>query len=191
MKLHTRSLPTDLDSARLADIDATHVLCIDHELTLCGEFHAILTRVLAARPTHVVSLSSVSPIARVALDRGLHWVTSTDGPLGGAFVLPMPALRAAQDWSVAALPAGTPAGDAVALWAMLQRALVWHCVPSLVGAGRVWPTPDMRLIGWDTDALHAGTTTTLHHALLTRVRGNRLELMRRYYELAGDKTGLP
>lgn len=148
-------------------------------------------RIIAAKPNCIISFSCPHSIARLALDRGYHWVTTTDGPLGAdpaqTFYMPPGVEAAAKDWWASTMVTGRSLSEYVLLWAMVHEYLVWHCVPSVIDAGVVRPTPDMDRIDWTGDALHAGTTGTLHHALLTDVSGDRVPLVKRYYELCGDK----
>ncbi len=137
----------------------------------------------------LTSLGICHPLARNALDTGLHWVTTPDVPAGCGLVWPAGAEDAFLDWERANLvedPAPNTA-EAVSLWLMVQGALLWHPVPSLqAGPYTVQPTPDMESINWETDALHLGRQTDAYKLLLSKVKGDRLPLVRRYYELAGD-----
>ena len=138
---------------------------------------------IAAKSNRIVSFSCPHAIARVALDRGYHWVTTTDGPLvPGEYLVPDTMTNAMGDWMV---DQGLSGSDGVALWAMLHGELVWHAVPSLVDAGVVRPTPDMATIDWSGDAVHGGTTGPLHRRLLG-LRGPRQPLVEAYYRCAGE-----
>ncbi len=131
------------------------------------------------------------PLARSALDAGYHWVTTPDVPPGSVIAWPAGAVDAFRDWATLNLidADNLLPHEELSLWLMMQGALLWHPVPSLVADARytVQPTADMASINWDGDALHAGRQTDAHKLLLTRVRGERLSLVRRYYQLAGDE----
>ncbi len=187
--------------------EATHALLLNDDMVPCDSFLAALDRVVAARPNHIINLYNTHPLAREAQKRGLSWLTSPDGLIGNAYVLPVPALRAFLEWRAAELEPGTVEGlsedQLLNLWAMATGAIIWHTVPALVQhdtsvpscygntqmrRALVGPRADMLAVDWDTDALHTGRIFAgNHHALLTRVRGDRLARVRRFYELAGDE----
>ncbi len=137
----------------------------------------------------LTSFGIAHPMARNALDSGYHWVTTPDVPVGCELVWPEGARQAWNEWRKAAdIELGpTREDDAVSLWLMVTGALLWHPVPSLkAGPYTVQPTPDMATIDWGGDALHLGRQTSSYKLLLTRVKGDRVPLVRKYYELAGD-----
>ncbi len=129
------------------------------------------------------------PLARSALDSGYHWVSTPDVPEGCDLVWPNGARDAWWVWTEAAhgKEADLSENASISLWLMVQGALLFHPVPSIKpGTFTVQPTPDMASINWETDALHLGRQTSAYRLLLTRVKGDRRELVRRYYQLAGD-----
>ncbi len=128
------------------------------------------------------------PLARSALDSGYHWVSTPDVPEGCELVWPEGAEKAFQNWYWGDYGEGAfPHNVAVSLWLMVQGALLFHPVPSTKpGPFTVQPTPDMASINWESDALHLGRQTDAYKLLLTRVKGDRRELVKRYYEVCGD-----
>ncbi len=136
----------------------------------------------------LTSTGILHPMARSALDSGYHWVTTPDVPEGCELVWPDGAKPAFIDWHLASLQGEVPSDRvAVSLWLMVQGALLFHPVPSTkAGPFTVQPTPDMASINWETGALHLGRQTQAYKLLLTRVKGDRVPLVRRYYQLAGD-----
>lgn len=193
---------------RAAACDGTHAVLLNDDLVLCPDFMGVLEQVIAARPTHVVNLYNTHPLATEAQKRGLSWLTSVDGLIGNAYVLPVPALRAFLGWRASSLTAGTVEAlsedQLLNLWCMQYGALIWHTVPALVQhdvsvpscygntqlrTATVGPRPGMLAVDWNTDALHVGRVFHgNHNALLTRVLGPRLPLVTRYYQLAGEAT---
>ncbi len=137
----------------------------------------------------LTSTGILHPLARNALDSGYHWVTTPDVPVFEDLVWPEGARRAWAEWA-AEHEMGEPElslAASVSLWLMVQGALLFHPVPSTkAGPFTVQPTHDMASINWSTDALHLGRQTGAYKLLLTRVRGDRVPLVRRYYQLAGD-----
>ncbi len=189
--------------------DATHAVLLNDDLLLCDNFIGAVTQVALARPSHLVNLYNSSDLAHEAQRLGLSWLTSPDGLIGNAYMLPVPALRAFLDWRASSLTDGTvetlSEDQLLNLWAMVQGCLVWSCVPALVDHDTtlpscfantqvrkpaVGPRANMLDVNWSTDALHTGRVFAGNHSyLLTRVKGERLPLVRRYYELAGDFLG--
>lgn len=210
-------------AVRLAESsDCSHVLLLNDDLVLpegsrFDNFKNIVRRVIDARPTHIINLYNTHPLALEAQKRGLSWLTSVDGLIGNAYVLPVPALRHFLMWRERELEPGTVEAlsedQLINLWAMQHDALIWHTVPALVDHDvsvpscfgntqmrrpQVGPLADgggasevlgrrMFDVDWSTDALHVGRVFEGNHrALLTRVKGDRLPLVKRYYELAGQ-----
>ncbi len=144
----------------------------------------------------LTSTGILHPLARSALDSGYHWVTTPDVPEGCEFVWPEGAEEAFNAWRDRAIinpEYGSSEADpwakpvSISLWLMVQGALLFHPVPSTTaGPFTVQPTPDMASINWETDALHLGRQTDAYKLLLTRVKGDRLPLVRRYYQLCAD-----
>jgi hypothetical protein len=190
----------------LREPGATHALLLNDDLILCPNFLAVLANVIAARPAHLINLFNCHQLATDAQRRGMSWLTSSDGLIGHAYVLPVPALRAFLAWRESALIGDTvevlSEDQILNLWAMVHGCLIWHTVPALVEhdtsvpscygntqcrSATVGPRAGMLDVNWDSDALHIGRVFAgNHHALLTRVKGDREHLVRRYYELAGE-----
>ncbi len=186
--------------------DYTHAAFLNDDLILCDDFTRVLDNVIAARPAHLLNLSNCHKLAHDAQARGMSWLTSNDGLIGNAYVLPIPSLRAFLAWRESSLTDGTvetlSEDQLLNLWAMAHGCLVHHCVPSLVEhdtsvpscygntqcrQAEVGPRAGMLDVNWETDALHCGRIFTgNHHALLTRVKGERGPLVKRFYELAGE-----
>ncbi len=114
----------------------THALLLNDDLQLCPRFLDVLARVIEARPTHVVNLYNAHRVAGEAVKAGLAWLTSVDGLIGNAYVLPIQALRAFLDWRSSALMPDTvetlSEDQILNLWCMSHDVLIWHTVPSLV-----------------------------------------------------------
>lgn len=196
----------------LADERAAHALLLNDDLILCDDFLATLERVIEARPNHIINLYNTHALAHEAVRRGLSWLTSVDGLIGNAYVLPVPALRAFLDWRENALTTGTveelSEDQLLNLWAMANGFLIWHTVPALVDhdtsipscygniqmrrpavgpVGGATATHRMQDVDWTTDAVHVGRVFNGNHkALLTRVKGPRGPLVGAYYRCAGE-----
>ncbi len=138
----------------------------------------------------LTSTGILHPMARNALDSGYHWVSTPDVPVDADLVWPDGARQAFLDWRTVSFSDDGPLlsrESEISLWLMVQGALLFHPVPSTKsGPFTVQPTPDMASINWETDALHLGRQTNAYQLLLTRVKGDRVPLVRRYYQLAGD-----
>lgn len=207
-KYHEWSLRQWQGALHLAAHDeATHALLLNDDVELCDDFLDVLAKVIEARPTHLVNLYNTSPLAIEAQKRDLSWLTSPDGLIGMAYVLPVAGLKEFLSWRATKLTAGTVEAltedQLLNLWAMHQGALIWHTVPALVDHDvsvpscydntqcrrpAVGPRPGMLDVDWNTDALHSGRIFNGNHkALLTRVLGPRKPLVTRYYDLAGDQ----
>lgn len=186
--------------------DASHCLLLNDDVELCDNFMAVLERVIEARPVHLVGLYNSHYLAHEAVKRGLSWLTSRDGLVGIAYVLPTASLRAFLQWRATSLTDGTvevlSEDQLLNLWAMAHGCYVNHTVPALVDHDvsvdscygntqmrhpEVGPRDGMLSINWATDALHMGRQFLgNHNSLLDRVKGDRVELVRRHYEVAGD-----
>ncbi len=188
-----------------------YVCCLNDDIVLCPDFIGTLWKVIEAQPGHIIDLRQSDDMAALADGEGKRWITSVDGLVGQAYVIPSDALRAFLDWRASALVPG--AVDALSedqlinLWAMEQGALIWHCVPALVSHDnsvpscygnerdaerhpRVPPREGMADLDWATDALHAG----LHfrgnfYSLLTKLKQpHTVARLNRYFDIAGGRA---
>lgn len=186
----------------------THAMLLNDDMVPCEGFMAAAERLIEARPNHIVNLYNTHPLAKKAKADGLSWITSADGLIGNAYILPIAGLRAFREWRASSLKGGTvdelSEDQLINLWAMQQGALIWHTVPALMNHDTTVPscfgntqlrrpavraTGDASGIDWGTDAMHVGRVFNGNHkALLTHVLGDRLPLVKRYYELAGDES---
>ncbi len=192
-------------------LDTTHVCCLNDDVIICPDFIPTLERVIAAQPDSIIDLRQSHELAKEADKRGLRWITTNEGMLGQAYVLPSRVLRDFLDWRENALVPG--ALDALSedrlinLYAMQHEGLIWHCVPALIdhdvsvpslygnendGIRRpvVLPREGMAELDWNTDALHAGKLFLgNHYSLLTHVKGpHTRERIERYYAIAGGRA---
>jgi hypothetical protein len=184
----------------------SHAMLLNDDLRLCDNFLAVVDRVIAARPAHLVNGYNCHQLANDAQGRGMSWLTSNDGLIGNCYIVPVDTVRHFLGWRETALTDGTV--EALSedqiwnLYAMVHGCLIHHTVPALVEHdttvpscygntqcrnATVGPRAGMLDVNWDSDALHIGRGFAgNHHALLTRVKGDREHLVRRYYELAGE-----
>lgn len=190
----------------------SHCVLLNDDLILCKDFLAIVRKVIEARPNHLINLYNSHDLAHVAVERKLSWLTSVNGLIGNAYVLPTEHLRAFLEWRAHNLTPGTiellSEDNLLNLWAMEQGALVWHTVPALVDHDTsvpscfdntqvrkptVGPLPDMSAVDWNTDAIHVGRAFRgTHQYLLTKLESahgpGRRALIERYYAIAGDRA---
>ncbi len=184
----------------------THALLLNDDLVLCDGFLAVLANVIAARPNHLINLYNCHKLAHEAQARGMSWLTGNDSLIGNAYVIPIPSLRHFLHWRETALTPGTvetlSEDQLVNLWAMAHDIRIWHTIPALVEhdlsvpscygntqcrSAEVGPRAGMLDINWETDALHIGRVFAgNHHALLTRVTGDRAKMVEAFYRYAGD-----
>ncbi len=185
---------------------ATHCVMLNDDVIPCVGFRDVLAEVIKARPAHLINLWNCHELAKEAQKRGLSWLTSVDGLIGNAYVLPVASLRAFLEWRTTSLIDGAveklSEDQLLNLWAMQHGALIWHTVPALVEhdtsvpscygntqcrSATVGPLSDMSKVNWESDAVHIGRVFKGNHSLLlTHVKGDRLPLVKRYFQLAGD-----
>lgn len=183
----------------LRDKEATHCLMLNDDVISCESFMKRLYGVLAARPNHIVSLYNQQPLAKEADAKGLRWITSRDGLIGNAYVLPAHVLRHFLEWRSSALVPGTietlSEDQLINLYAMAHGFDIWHTVPALISHDETVPTcygnapvkcavppRDPMPTDWDTDGLDAGRWFRgNHHALVQRLK---VPLYERYWEAA-------
>jgi hypothetical protein len=189
---------------------ATHCVMLNDDLLLCDDFVEVCKRIALARPMHIVNLYNTHPIAKIAYAEGRSWLTSPDGLIGNAYMMPAAGLRAFLAWREAALTPGAAEllseDQLINLFAMAHRALIWQTVPALVDHDvsipscfgnkqmrrpEIPPQKDMLSVNWETDALHAGLAFKGNHWWLIKymkpeVR-KRMQLIERAYELCADE----
>lgn len=190
----------------------THCVLLNDDLILCNDFIPTLLKVIEARPTHVINLYNAHKSAQLCGRNGYSWITSVDGLIGNAYVLPTQHLRAFMWWRESALVDGAveelSEDQLINLWAMEQAALIWHTVPALVDHDismpscfentqirkpEIGPYEHMDMMQWDTDAIHVGRLFRgNHYYLLTKLKdahgdvARRRNLIERYYAMAGE-----
>jgi hypothetical protein len=179
-----------------------YVLCLNDDVCLCEGFPEVLEACVAARPGHLLSLFPAHPLARQAQIRQMRWITTCDGLIGNAYLLPRASLQDFLEWRATAPVPGfveyCSEDNLLNLWAMAQGALIWHTVPALVShdesvpscfgnapvACPVPPRKRMPREGWDTDAVHVGRYYSgAHYYLVTRMRE---PMVARYHELCEE-----
>lgn len=190
----------------------SHCVLLNDDLVLCDDFIKTLVNVVSARPNHVINLYNAHEQAKLCQGNGYSWITSVDGLIGNAYVLPTPGLRDFVHWRDNCLVDGTKEllseDQLVNLWAMDVGALIWHTVPALVDHDismpscfgntqirkpEVGPTGDMGMFKWDTDAIHVGRCFQGNHFYLLKNMlaaqkpgPERRRLIERYYAMAGE-----
>jgi len=179
-----------------------YVLCLNEDMQLCEGFGEVLEAILRARPNHFITLYNAHKLAKQAQIRQMRWITTCDGLIGNAYVLPRAGLEDFLSWRDSALIPGfvehCSEDNLLNIWAMARGVLLWHAVPALVTHDTslpscygnipthcpVPPRAKMPRDGWDTDALHIGRYYAgSHYYLVTRLREPMLD---RYWELCAE-----
>lgn len=169
-------------------VQTTHALFLNDDVSLCSDFAEVLTAAIAAKPDEVVNLYQEHEYAAVAAREGLRWVTSPDGLVGTAYVMPIATLRHFIEWRKVALRDGAverlSEDQLINLHAMCCQRHIWHTVPALVDhlpfetlfpgnrkhRPMVTPWSEMPR-DWDTDSKHSGRIFKGNHwALLTQIK---------------------
>lgn len=162
--------------------EPTHCCYLNDDLILCDDFVEVLGNVVKARPTHVINLYNAHPAAHFAKSKGAHWLTSPEGLIGNAYVIPADVMREFLTWrETCVVPEAVTAlseDQLINLYVMFRRALVWHTVPALVDHDttvpslfgntqirrpEVRPKPGMAAIDWSTDGVHMGRQFVGNH----------------------------
>lgn len=188
----------------------THAVFLNDDVTLCDGFHATLKAAVAAQPESLINLYNNHCLAVEADRRDLRWLTSRDGLLGPAYIMPIPMLHDFLGWRATALVDGATKrlteDQLVNLYAMSRGLYTWHTVPSLCDHDTSLTTnyshlgnkPHRAMVGprtpmpteWKTDAIHIGRVFTGNHwALLTQIKPEQWRehrLVERAYEIHTD-----
>lgn len=174
----TRGAPHEWSHAqwtRGATANRDYCVFLNDDMVACDNFWPTLKNVLRARPSHIINLYCGHHGGLVAYNKGLKWVTTVDGLIGNAYVMPTEIVKDFLAWRLdAVVPTSVELlseDQLINLYAMWSGALIWHTVPSLfdhdtsvpslygntqLRKPSVGPKPDMHLIDWNTDAVHVG-----------------------------------
>lgn len=186
----------------------THCALLNDDVIPCDGFLDVLDAAVRAQPKAILNLYNLHPLAAEADARGFRWLTSPDGLIGNAYVLPTSTLEEFLVWRSLVLKPGAveelSEDQLVNMFAMTTERLIWHTVPSLVDhdpqiaslfpknmqhRASVGPRPGMPR-DWRSDALHTGRFFLGNHwALLTHTRPEawrELGLVERAYKLHTD-----
>lgn len=168
-------------------LGCTHAVLLNDDVVLCEDFVEVLTKVIQAKPGHVINLYNTHHYAHQAYAGGKRWLTSPEGLIGIAYALPTSSLVEFLEWRETALMPGTvevlSEDQLLNLWVMSKHALVWHTVPALVDHDtgvqscygnvqlrkpEVGPKPGMIELDWNTDGVHQGRQFQGNHWSLIR-----------------------
>lgn len=163
--------------------DATHVVWLGDDVTVCKNFGRTLRRAIAAQPLQVFDCYVNQE--NVAAPGG--WYTTHDGYVGGAGVMPRELLEEHLAWRAQRMgfePKGDPSylgnDEGVNLWAMATGRLIWKTARSLIDHDDTVPSlegnagHDFRrsaryladgdhLQGLDDQPVHVGRTYVNNH----------------------------
>lgn len=150
----------------------THCVFLDDDVLTCPDFVANLTKIIAAQPDKVIGLHHALSTSR---DVG-SWLTTVDGTLGPANVIPTYILEKFPEWrSTALLPGALEAIDSdvlLGLFCLKHDIKVYHPMPTIVDHDLTIPTcfpgneatrGRSTVCNWKTMSLPTSWIGTVHH----------------------------
>jgi hypothetical protein len=119
------------------ETNRTHALFLQDDVILAPRFFRILRAMLVAKPSHVIAFHVPQGRARdVFRERRLRWVTSLDGLVGWAYLMPKTHLLDFELWRATELrPRAaelTTEDSLLDAWALDRGVKLWHPVPTIV-----------------------------------------------------------
>ncbi len=176
--------------------EASHIVWLPDDATLCPRFGELLHRAVAAQPEAVFDCYANHDRAPIIES---PWYTTPDGYTGVGGCMPRALLTEHLRWRDAHLDDRAANDEGVNLWAMATGRLIWKTTRSLAGhridirsldgnAHHSWREPatmsDGRDEDWSSAPVHVGRTYTRNHwGLMTKVKP---PMTRRAYEVERD-----
>jgi hypothetical protein len=115
-----------------------HAVFVDDDVIVCEDFKERAARVIEAQLGEVFALHTCLPQARAAYSRGERWLTSDDGVIGPAYVVPIPVLREFLVWRSSALKSGAIEASGqfgsdvlLGMFCSATKRKVYHPIPTL------------------------------------------------------------
>lgn len=191
--------------------EGTHCVMLNDDVILCDGFLRNLVSLLEVQPNVIISLYNISNLAKEAFKQNMRWVTTVDGLVGNAYVMPRAVLEDFLSWrDLYLLPEAKEKlseDQQVNLYSMANSGLIWHTVPALVDHDTtvpslygntqlrkpvVGPQKDMPT-DWKTDGFHAGRVFIGNHRLLLTVLNREYikahNIIDKHFRLDAEPTG--
>lgn len=122
-----------LDEAKLMGF--THCVFLDDDVVVCPQFARRVRQVILGAPEKIIGLHAPHPAAKEAWEAGEKWITTSDGTLGPANVIPTPMLERFLHWRGTALRDGAlesiDSDVLLGLFCRVHGLKVWHPVPTI------------------------------------------------------------
>jgi hypothetical protein len=115
---------------------ATHCLFLQDDVIPMPSFWDALSAMVEANPDAIIGLETAHPAAEPLRDEGANWMTTADGLIGVAYVIPRERLKSFLLWRSQALKPGAVEAisedSLIGLYAAHMGLKVWHPIPTIV-----------------------------------------------------------
>lgn len=119
-----------------ASTAATHCLFLQDDVIPMPGFWDALQAMVEANPDAIIGLETAHPAAAVLRDEGANWMTTADGLIGVAYVMPRETLKKFLLWRSSALKPGAVEAvsedSLIGLYAAWHGLRIWHPIPTII-----------------------------------------------------------
>jgi len=113
--------------------DATHFITIQDDVKLHPEFWGIVHNMVTHKPDKVICLQTAHPASIQLRAEGKSWMTTADGLVGVAYILPISLLKEFNEWRAGAnqdFVKSQTEDTLLAFWCVLTGRRIWHPIPT-------------------------------------------------------------
>jgi hypothetical protein len=115
---------------------ATHCLFLQDDVIPMPGFWSALEAMVGANPDAIIGLETAHPAAEPLRDEGANWMTTADGLIGVAYVIPRETLKKFLLWRSSALKPGAVEAvsedSLIGLYAAAHGLKIWHPIPTII-----------------------------------------------------------
>ena len=161
---------------------AGHLLQLQDDVIVDGQFWPNLRAMLAAVPDQIIGLESVHQASQMLYEAGHNWYTTNDGLIGVGYVIPRDVLRMFLEWRATMLrPEGykhVSEDTLIDMFCLSTGRKVWHPIPTIIDHDTDLPST----YGNDSHTHRRPAMTTVRGAKARDYSG-RAHHLGRFYEL--------